>query len=193
VVLDIGANVGTFALAALRRGAGSVFCFEPDADNFRQLSENLSAFSDRVRLHRCAVWRSDRSITTTLSLHNPDCPENTGAIQVTTVPTQQTVPARAFDLLLAEIAGEHGHIDLVKFDCEGAEWPILYTSRLLDRIDRICGEYHLGEWSEVFRVAGLDCVPEALAHFLERHGFAVEISPHPDAPQRLGHFFAARC
>jgi FkbM family methyltransferase len=191
VVVDVGANVGTFALAALRRGAGVVHCFEPDLDNFRQLRENLRPLGDRARLHRCALWRSDVRVPA-LALCNPDRAANTGAIRVAAAATDRGAPARAFDEVIAELSAD-GRPILVKLDCEGAEWPILFTSRLLERALAVFGEYHLGELPPAFHVAGAPVyTPEALVACLRGHGLTAEVVPHPKAPLRLGHFFARR-
>jgi FkbM family methyltransferase len=190
VVLDVGANVGTFALAALRRGAGAVHCFEPEAGNFAQLRENLAPFAARVRLHRCALWRSDLRVPE-LALCNPDRAANTGAIRVAAA-GGETAPARAFDEVVAELSA-NGRPLWVKLDCEGAEWPILFTSRLLDRAAAVFGEYHLGELPPAFHVAGAPPrTAEGLVACLRGHGLTAEAVPHPKAPARVGHFFARR-
>lgn len=191
VVLDVGANVGAFALAALRRGAAVVHCFEPHEGNFEQLARNLRPYGPRVRLTRCAIWRSDVP-STALSLHNPEEPGNTGAIQVAATGDGPRVPARPLDDVLAELTAGGRRIAVAKLDCEGAEWPVLFTSRMLNRIEVLCGEYHLGDWPEVFRVAGADFTPEALVMWLRRQGLQARAVPHPQAAGRLGHFFAAR-
>lgn len=191
VVLDIGANVGAFALAALRRGAAVVHCFEPHPGNFEQLARNLRPYARRARLHRCAIWRSDRP-EATLALHNPDEPGNTGAIRVAAAGDGPAVAARPLDDVLAELTAGGRRLALAKLDCEGAEWPVLFTSRMLSRIDVLCGEYHLGLWPEAFRVAGAAFTAEGLVALLNRHGLAARAVPHPRAGGRLGHFFATR-
>ena len=48
------------------------------------------------------------------------------------------VDAVPFDDIVEEVSGGGARrIALVKIDCEGGEFPILLTSRRLDRIDRI--------------------------------------------------------
>jgi FkbM family methyltransferase len=192
VLLDVGAHVGSFAFAALRRGAGLVYCCEPEPANFRQLRHNLRPYGERVRLIQCAVWRSDVDVPA-LALHNPQ-PRNTGGFQVTTEPDFPTVEVQPFDDLVAAITSDGQRIRLLKLDCEGAEWPILLTARTLDRIDAICGEYHLWEHPEVFHVSGFPTMytPEVLASFLRKQGFHVTVQPHPRSPQPIGNFFAHR-
>ena len=73
------------------------------------------------------------------------------------------------------------------------EWPILLTARTLDRIDTICGEYHLGRYPELFHVGGCeDFTPALLDDFLSDQGFRVRIQPSPREPEKLGLFFATR-
>jgi len=188
-ILDIGGHVGSFSLAALRRGAGMVHTCEPDADNFALLAHNLAPFRDRVRLRRQAVWHEP---STTLGLHNPIDPRNTGAGQVCLESPAQAVEAIAFDALVREVAGE-GRIRLVKLDCEGAEWPILLTSQCLHLIDELCGEYHLTPLPDAFAVPGYATFsPEHLRECLERAGFAVRLVPLAEEPFPTGLFFAKK-
>ena len=87
-------------------------------------------------------------------------------------------------------------IDLVKIDCEGAEFPILLTSKLLSRLDRIVGEYHelRASLPAHVRVPGCDqFTVEVLAETLQRSGFTV--TWHRQATAKygdLGLFFAER-
>ena len=190
IILDVGAHVGSFAFAALRRGAGIVHCCEPNADNFRQLTHNLQPYGKRVRLSPRAVWRSDFAVSV-LSLHNPN-PRNTGGYQITTNPG---VPVNvcAFDDLVDSIVPPGKRLRLLKLDCEGAEWPILFTSRRLERISSICGEYHLGAFPEVFHVAGFpDFTPSVLQGFLSQQGFSVRIQHNHRSTHSIGNFFAQR-
>jgi FkbM family methyltransferase len=192
VILDIGGHIGTFALAVLQRGAGVVHCCEPDADNFQVLAANLAPYGERIRLHRRAVWRSDVDVEA-LYLHNPHRADNTGGIQVAGRSTGQSVSVLGFDDLVEAAAGSDGRIRLLKLDCEGAEWPILFTTRTLDRIDAICGEYHLGDYPEAFRIAGFPVfTEEALETFLSEQGFHVIVEANRRSPDSIGNFFAWR-
>jgi FkbM family methyltransferase len=192
VILDVGAHIGTFAYAVLTRGAASVHCYEPDAENHGVLTYNLAPYRERVWLRQCAVWRSDVEVDS-LCLHNPHEAANTGGIQVAAQPTSQAVAVVAFDDLVEAAAGPRGRIRLLKLDCEGAEWPILFTARTLDRVDAICGEYHLGSYFGPFTVAGFPTVgPEILSRFLREQGFNVAIEPNSRSPDPIGSFFAFR-
>lgn len=182
VVVDVGGHVGSFALAALRRGAGKVVVCEPAPANFAVLRQNLAPFAGRVDLRAVAVWGGDVPADG-LRLADPIDPRNTGAGRTSTGPGV-AVAVVAFDDLIDAVGGE---VRLLKLDCEGAEWPILATARRLDRVAAVCGEYHLDAAPP--RTPASTAVLEA---DLARAGFRVEVVPHPAAPDRVGLFFATR-
>src|SRR5262245_26125136 len=101
VLVDVGAHTGAFAYAALRRGAGRVFCCEAGASNFRILERNLRGFSLRVRLLHCAVWRNDVAVTE-LPFANLADQRNTGAGAVSEYGDR--VPALSFDALVDQVS-----------------------------------------------------------------------------------------
>ena len=161
VVMDVGAHIGSFTYAALQRGSRRVYAFEAGEENCRLAAENLRLFIERgeVELTHGAVWRSDPNddelrFTPGEPFHGIPGLEgqvNTGGGTVMWPADGEPVPKLAFDALVRRITGENGRIRLLKLDCEGAEWPILLTSRTLHLVDEICGEFHEigGEFLEV--------------------------------------------
>lgn len=196
VVVDIGVHVGSFSHLALTRGAGVVFGFEPEPLNYARARENLAPFGDRVRLANLAVWRSDQPGVRLPFFASVD-PANSGGgtlIWETDGPVVDAVP---FDDVVESITeGGRRRIDLMKIDCEGAEFPILLTSRRLDRIDRIVGEYHelRATLPTHVRIPGYDeFALEGLVAALERAGFTVTSEKQATATfGDFGLFFAAR-
>ena len=134
-----------------------------------------------MTVHHNAVWRSDRGPTTLYFRRSNDA-RNTGGGNVW---SDGTLPVQAlpFDDVLRE-ATRNGRdrVRYLKIDCEGSEFPILFTSRHLHWIDEIAGEYHEfgGEFDEhsipeTARVEGFARYTIAeLTEFLQRSGFAVE-------------------
>lgn len=196
VVIDVGAHIGTFSHLVLARGAAEVHGFEPEASNFRFARQNLSAFGERVHLHNRAVWRSDIAASALHFWRSTDDANVGGGTLIwdTDGPLVDAVP---FDEVVDAISqGGRRRIDLLKIDCEGAEFPILLTSRRLESVDRIVGEYHelRAEPPRHVRVAGYSefAVEDLVAH-LARHGFEVTREPQATATfGELGLFFADR-
>src|SRR5262249_44661822 len=127
-----------------------------------------------------------------LSLHNPLAARNTGAHQVSALGLGAAVEAVTFDEVIDELTAG-GRVRLVKLDCEGAEWPVLLTSRRLGRIDALCGEYHLGPLPAAFGLAGCPAFgPDLLRQALAAEGFRAWTVPLRPVPYPCGLFFARR-
>ena len=219
VVVDVGAHIGSFAYAVVLRGGKHVWSIEPDRTNYARAAGHLKPYVDRgcVRLLHAAVWRSDPNDdelrfdgyhTVPQSYPGMEGIVNTGGGSVVWG-FGEPVAKIAFDDVvdLATNRGER-RVRLLKLDCEGAEWPIVLTSRRLHLIDEIVGEFHelggpfpeIGENrpsnAHVFhsdRVAGFTI--EELVRFLRDAGFCVTYSRHVrpgGGPQGLGLFFATR-
>ncbi len=155
-VIDVGAHIGTFALACLCREALWVDAFESDPQNqelFALAFANLSANCDCA-----AVWRSDLGEGAPFIKVGPHPYLLTNPAAGGAFVPHPSIEVRAIGLDV--IIGRYipGQIHLLKLDCEGSEYPILLTSKRLGEIPAICGEWHtidpsvsdpfgLGEWS----------------------------------------------
>ena len=98
---------------------------------------------------------------------------------------------RAVDAVpLDAIIERAGTVGLLKIDAEGSEYPILATSRRLDRVEAIVGEYHEVDAVDAsMRVPGLaDWTGDALMDLLEERGFEIAVRP----VGRVGLFRAIR-
>lgn len=193
IVIDIGMHIGSFCYAALMRGAGHVYGFEPDPENYRCAVGNLASFGGRVHSACQAVWRSDRADDALRLTRSTDASNRAGGgVLHPDRSLGETVSAIAFDTLLLQVTnGGRGRVACLKIDCEGAEFPILLTSRQLHLVDSICGEFH--EFGEAIpdhaRVPGYSRFTQAeLMRALNEQGFAVHARRHEDS--QLGFFFA---
>lgn len=132
VVLDIGANVGSFAAWALARWPGChVHCYEPLPDNFALLKSNLhDVEGTSVTLHNFAV--GDPSLKQ-LYLGRNNCGEASfyelGEQAAITVEVETKPPS-----ILPKAA-------ILKIDTEGSEIDILVRMESFD-FDVILLEYH---------------------------------------------------
>jgi FkbM family methyltransferase len=166
VVLDIGAHIGSFAYLSHKLGAVQVHSFEAFTENFKILEENMKNLNG-VKIYNYAVWRSDIDVSHVLFQESQNHPNSGGGgvMQAQGIP----VPTIKFDEILSKI----GTIDLLKIDAEGSEFPILFTSKQLFRVNEIIGEYH--EFSTPPDFIKIEGYPEftgfALIEYLRRNGF----------------------
>jgi FkbM family methyltransferase len=151
VILDIGANVGSFAAWALKRWPGAhVHCYEPLPDNFALLTRNLRQFAgSSVSLYNFAV--GDPSLTR-LYLGRNNCGEasfyDVGEQTTATVEVETSAP----DVL--------PKAQIVKIDTEGLEVDILTRMASLD-FDAIMLEYHSVTGERLMRCCRITCSPAA--------------------------------
>lgn len=185
IIIDVGAHIGAFAHACLIRGAKLVISVEPDKENFELLQQNLACFGQHSLCLRYAVWRSD--LEAPIRMVHLGYVENTGGGSC--VPHAfGNVSVLPLDFLI-RLAGK---VDLVKLDCEGAEWPILHTSKEINNVGRVIGEWH-SHLADMFQAESptdnVKYSEESLKILLERN-FKVEWVPTINSP--LGLFFASK-
>ena len=170
-IIDIGANAGYFTLFAASKYPGaSIMAYEPVPVNFAELMRNRNLNkSHRIECFPLAVAGHCGEIN--LSLDASD--------SFTTNATMLTATSKTADSLtvgcvtLQKIFDDHrvARCDLLKMDCEGAEYSILYscTPDVLARVDQIAMEVHQG--------SGENENIEALDAFLKRQGFQTARRP----------------
>jgi FkbM family methyltransferase len=139
-IVDVGANVGSFAVyAAQSCPEARIFCYEPEQRNFSLLRQNLhiNGLEGRVAAFQCAVAsrNGSRKLAVSVSQLNAFDDLRDGA-------SHQVVGCRT----LRDIRTEHGlhTLDLLKMNCEGAEYEILEacSDSDYDGILNIRLEYH---------------------------------------------------
>lgn len=197
VVIDIGLHVGAFSHLVLTRGVAELHGFEPEASNYSCAVQNLAPFGRRAHLHNCAVWRSDVAATALHFWRSTDA-ANAGGGTLIWDTDGPLVEAVRFDDVIDRVTGNGARrVNLLKIDCEGAEFPILLTSTRLGSIDRVVGEYHELRADELpphVRVPGCrQFTVDSLVARLESFGFVVALEPQAMAEfGALGLFFAER-
>ncbi len=155
-IIDIGANVGFFSLAA--RGHyphATIHAYEPNPRVLPFLSSNLSKLD--IGVYPEAVGASNGFVSMLdagPSNQAQTCSSDHGEIAVI-----------AFDRAIQRIGGQ---VDLLKLDCEGAEWDLLQLPECWKHIRNLRMEYHL------FHGETFAQVEEAL----RRLGFAIILAKH---------------
>lgn len=168
-VVDIGGNIGSFAvLAGSQARRGRVISCEPIAANFRLLEENLrrNGLKNVTAIRAAMVERSgpvEIFVSDEGSGSHSVVRELAGA-------SRRREPVGGYSLadLFAKFAIER--CDLLKLDCEGAEFPILHSlpPELARRIRRVVLEYHAASPEDKRSEAG------GLIARLESLGFLIE-------------------
>ena len=145
-IIDVGANAGFFTLFVASRFPGAkVFSFEPIESNFRQLEKNrnLNEGCD-IRIFPKSVFSYSGKISMIFDVNDSfttnarvlrHSEEKTNAIQVPCVTLPQIFEEQNID-----------RCDLLKMDCEGSEYSILYNcpSECFKKITQMAIEVHKG-------------------------------------------------
>lgn len=172
-IVDIGANMGGFTVYAAQTCPNSkIYCFEPEERNFGILMRNIAINSLEARVHasQCAVASSTGyramaigSSPTNSLVMNGAC-EKRQAVRCTTL-------REIFEQQKLET------VDLLKMNCEGAEYEILEgcTRSDFERMPRIRLEYH--------NLNTVNQNGKCLAKYLKGKGYQIEhfTSPRDDS------------
>lgn len=163
-IVDIGAGIGEFTLyAAYNHPRNRVYAFEPFPDSFDLLQTNLE-LNGVKNVQACREAIGAQSGTLLLDLSNGE-PLQFSTEQTASAAQTISVPALSLAEAFQRLDIEHCH--LLKLDCEGAEYAILFNApdAVFERIEHIVMEYHDG----VTQYTHAD-----LVEFLRRKGFQVK-------------------
>lgn len=139
--VDIGANIGVFALYAAKEGANIVQAYEPAEESFELLKKNIenNGYEKIIYPHRAAVvgkqsppvWFPRHSHVLNAIKINPENSSN-----------YELVPTVTFTELMSNLPSSN----IIKLDCEGGEYDIILNTEdsVFQRIEEIRLEYHPG-------------------------------------------------
>jgi FkbM family methyltransferase len=138
-IIDIGANIGAFTT-----WANSVFrvqeayCFEPEQESFQLLNFNLSQNGcTMAKTYPHAVGGTPRTVKLSINKNIPAAAN----IYDEAPDGAETVSVVSFGEWMSTI---NGNFDILKMDCEGAEWEIIRhtDSRQFERFQTVMVEVH---------------------------------------------------
>jgi len=163
LIIDVGAHIGCFSIyVAVLNPNIRVLAFEPDENNYKLLKENLQLNTTKnIQPKNLAVAGKEEIRTLNISedshnhsFYNAEKKVGEKKIQTTTI---------------QKILKNHPKVDLIKIDCEGAEFEILrnLTEEEFLKIGSIYIEFH--EFNE-----GMNRLE--LKSILEKNGFQTRIS-----------------
>lgn len=184
-VIDIGGGIGDFTIqAAERNPKNQVFAFEPTPSSYSLLEENLQMNRiTNAHIFPAAVWSSNSDVVIDTGLGEP--------VQFTSeelrrdsgpVPGKVVVPGLSLETVFEKTGIQT--CNLMKLDCEGAEYEILFNApdAILKRIERIVMEYHDN---------AVEYTHQDMARFLTEKGYKVDVFPNAVHPF-LGYLRASR-
>lgn len=157
VVVDIGANIGVFALYAVFCGASRVLAYEPSGESYECLTRNIreNALDDVIVPHRLAVSSGDRPLVR--------FPRRSSVMNAMVADDRTDDVDEVRTTTLDAIVQPVERVDLVKIDAEGAEYDILFSTgaAAFGKIAALKLEYHRGRQDEIvtrLRANGLEPV-----------------------------------
>lgn len=163
-VLDIGAHKGYFVLYARALNATvPIHAYEPEEENFKALKEHVKINKiQNVVAKNAAVAANEGMVFLNIS---EDSHNHSLVVQPGTA-AQKKVNAVVLEKILAKMGG----CDVLKMDCEGAEFQIFENApdSVFEQISVVFMEYH--EFNEEMQVARLKTL-------FEKHGYSVKILP----------------
>lgn len=151
IVIDIGANIGTFSLLAARAGA-EVYAFEPEQYNYEILCYNaeINGYQDKIHCIKAGVGTPGK---TKLYVH----PDNAGGTSAY-FNIAKGLDVKKYQIVdfisIHEVFDKYNikYCDLLKLDCEGSENEIIrdLDDGLVSRIGQISAELHNNKLKEGF-------------------------------------------
>jgi FkbM family methyltransferase len=182
-IIDIGAGIGDYTLfAAVAQPNSKVFSFEPYPESFVLMQENirLNAITN-VQVFDQAIGAASGELVLDLTSGEP-LQFQSHLMNAVNIKRSLSVSS----LSLADAMARLGlaSCDLLKLDCEGAEYAIIFAvpPPVLEHIQRIVMEYHDNS---------MQYNHSDLTRFLNERGFEVETFPNP-VHSHLGYLRAIR-
>lgn len=185
-IIDVGAGIGDFSIYAVYANPNAVvYAYEPFPESYQLLVRNINVNGfENILPVNSAVWRHDGILQLDTKSGEP--------LQVMSKSTDASNEGQSAGeisvqaISLGKVFDDHeiDKLDLLKLDCEGAEYEILMggSPEVLQKVDRIIMEYHDIDHNHHHK---------ALASFLEDMGYTVTCYDnfvHED----IGYLFAIR-
>lgn len=184
IVVDIGAQIGTFAVYAAKKvKRGRVFAYEPFLENYKILLKNKKLNKlKNLKAFNLAVSDSKGKVSFYTSKLNSAAPSLI-KFQDDHLKIKEKVSAVSLNDVFTK--NKLKQIDFLKIDAEGSEYKIILGSpkSVLAKIKKIVMEYHV--------VPGLKHKPQDIKTYLEENGFKVKDRRIPFFPE-VGHIYAKR-
>lgn len=167
IVIDIGAHIGSFSVFAALNASPDVkvYSYEPSQANYKFLIQNIKLNGlNNIKEFQLAISGEKGKVRLYMN-------EKRSTFNSTTIPKGYPVEVDAITLQNILDDNAINNCDLLKIDCEGAEYAILLNAqeREFRRIGNIALEYHDVQSYHI----------DDLKKHLENYGYDVEFGPKP--------------
>lgn len=163
VVFDVGGNIGVFAFYAATKASNvKVHSFEPFPKNAEYFEQNLAESKIKnIVLYKSAI--ADATGERTLHVHESWIKHSLNEN------SSETSGTAVHCVSLDEALKNFAVCNLLKLDCEGSEYEILYSSspETLNKVKKIVGEYH--------NLDDQEKNGESLRKFLEKNNYQIAV------------------
>ena len=173
VVIDIGANAGYFNIMLFSKiKEATVYAYEPILSNYELFKKNISinpVLQNRILLVNKAVTGTPQE---SVELFMETASDNSVIASVYAdfdTQNKHTIKVPAISLNQIVIENDLKHIDLLKVDCEGSEYPIIYETP-----DEVWGKVNMLT-IEVHNLDGEKRNVDFLHKFLQQKGYTASI------------------
>ena len=160
-VVDVAAHIGPFSIAlALRFPFLRIYAYEPYPPNRTLLDRNIALNGvTGIAVHPEALSGDGRRLEMRTN------PANSGVASAYAQSLRYGSVSGIPSIRLGEVFARHGiaRCSLLKIDCEGAEYEVLYSADVWGRVAFLCGEFHSNAFLEHH-----GHTPEALAGYCRR-------------------------
>lgn len=166
IIFDIGANVGTTSIIlSCEFPNATIYAFEPHPENYKCLLENISAYSrqDKILPYNIGFSGENKPMSMIKTIQEG----NSG--HYSTIPLikhDNYIDVNMTTLNDFISSNNIAKIDILKIDCEGAEYDILYNLNYYDIIKSFHIEFHPHTISQ-----------EKLNYLKELNIFDIELGP----------------
>lgn len=140
IIIDIGAHIGIFSIYATQNKKAKIYAFEPSSKNFKILKRNikLNKCEENIRAFNEAVTNKRGEV----KLFQGESSVLNSAFLTSNFLKKEIVKSTTLEKIF--IDNRLKKVDILKIDCEGSEYDILYSSpiQILNKIKSIRMEYH---------------------------------------------------
>lgn len=186
VIVDVGAGLGDYTVFAAEHSPSiRVFAYEPFEESFALLGDNLRLNGiENAQVFNTAVGGRSGLMRLDLTGGEPLQIQSADHVHNDEESSDDSIVVPSLSLGDALSSNSLGKCDLLKLDCEGAEYAILFEASegLLHNVERIVMEYHDGI---------TDFTHVDMARFLRKHDFVINITPNY-VHSNIGYLYAER-